>query len=61
MESMCIRCRSAEAPDPLGLCPACAMNTRSELTDGFKRLSNYLLAWAAFQDWLRDHRATPGS
>jgi len=52
--SMCIRCRSAEAPEPLGLCPACVMHTRVEIVDGLKRLASYLAAWAAFDDWVRE-------
>jgi hypothetical protein len=60
MEEMCIRCRNAEAPGSLGLCAACAMNTRVEVTDGMVRLSNYLVAWAAFEEWLREQRANPG-
>ena len=60
MESMCIRCRDAEAPGSLGLCAACAMNTRVEVTDGIKRLSNYLVVWAAFEEWLREERLDSG-
>jgi hypothetical protein len=61
MEAMCIRCQDAEAPGSLGLCAACAMNTRAELTDGFRMLGTYLTAWAAFEDWLRENPASPGS
>lgn len=61
METMCIRCQDAQAPGSLGLCAACAMNTRVELTDGFRKLGTYLTAWAAFEDWLRKHPASPGS
>jgi len=57
---MCIRCRDAEAPGSLGLCAACAMNTRVEVTDGIKRLSNYLVGWAAFEEWLREERLDSG-
>jgi hypothetical protein len=53
MEPMCIRCQEAEAPGSLGLCAACAINTRVEVTDGLKRLTSYLVAWAAFEEWLR--------
>lgn len=60
MESMCIRCEKAHAPTPLGMCAACALHTRVEVTEGFKRLSSYLVAWAAFDDWLRG-RPSPGS
>jgi len=57
MEMTCIRCRESEAPEPLGLCAPCAMHTRVELTAGFRRLAEYLRAWAAFDEWLR---ARPG-
>jgi hypothetical protein len=49
---MCIRCQKTTAPDPLGLCPACAVQTRVELSEGFHRLQRYLSAWAAFDRWL---------
>lgn len=50
---MCIRCRQVDAPEPLGLCAACAAQTRLEMSDGLRRLASYLAAWAAFDDWLR--------
>lgn len=50
--NLCVRCNAAEAPHPLGLCAACAMNTKVELTAGFQRLGEYLTAWAAFERWL---------
>jgi hypothetical protein len=49
---MCVRCQAAEAPEPLGLCTACALNARVEIVAGLKRLDAYLAAWAAFDDWL---------
>jgi hypothetical protein len=52
---MCVRCHEAEAPQPLGLCAPCALNARLEIAAGMKRLSAYLAAWAAFDDWLRRH------
>ena len=55
---MCIRCRQAEAPEPLGLCATCAMHTRIEIVEGLKRLAGYLAAWAAFEEWLREQGAT---
>jgi hypothetical protein len=62
MEEMCIRCQQAEAPGSLGLCAACAVNTRVEVTDGLKRLGDYLVACAAFERWLRDNPGpSPGS
>ncbi len=54
---MCIRCHAAKAPEPLGLCAACAMHTRIEIIEGLKRLSLYLAAWAAFDEWLREQGA----
>jgi hypothetical protein len=51
---MCIRCQNEEAPEPLGLCPVCAVQTRLEFGRGLRRLSDYLAAWAAFDAWLRD-------
>jgi len=54
---MCVRCRQAEAPEPLGLCAPCAMHTRIEIGDGLKRLASYLAAWAAFDAWLREQGA----
>jgi len=49
----CIRCQKAEAPQPLGLCAACAASVRVELVDGLKRIGAYLSSWAAFEEWLR--------
>jgi len=50
----CIRCRGAEAAEPLGLCPACTIAVRVELSGGFKLLGSYLANWAAFESWLAD-------
>jgi hypothetical protein len=50
---MCVRCGQCEAPEPLGLCGACVIQTRVELSAGFRRLGSYLAAWAAFDHWLR--------
>lgn len=50
---MCIRCKTMEAPQPLGYCPVCALNVRIELATGFRHLAEYLGAWAAFEEWLR--------
>ena len=52
----CIRCRSAEAPHPLGYCPACAVHTQIEVAGGLRQVAAYLAAWAAFEDWLRMQR-----
>jgi hypothetical protein len=45
----CIRCGHAEAPQPLGSCPVCALNARIELVEGLKRLGLYLGVRAAFE------------
>ena len=58
LNDMCVRCKTAKAPDPLGLCGACVMHTRVEVTDGFRLLDTYLAAWAAFARWL-DERNEP--
>jgi hypothetical protein len=55
---MCVRCKSAQAPEPLGLCGSCVMHTRVEVIAGLARLDQYLAAWAAFQSWL-DERNDP--
>ena len=55
---MCIRCRQAGAPEPLGFCAPCAMHVRVEVTNGFQRFTSYLSAWAAWNDWLQE-RALP--
>jgi hypothetical protein len=48
---MCIRCRKAAAPVPLGYCMVCSLNVRLELAGGLDRLAVYLSGWAAFADW----------
>jgi hypothetical protein len=53
MPTMCIRRGTTKAPQPLGYCPSCAANARSELVEGLKSLGEYLSSWAAFDDWLR--------
>ncbi|HEY3017373.1 MAG TPA: hypothetical protein VGJ23_00935 [Gaiellaceae bacterium] len=62
---MCIRCREIQAPGPLGLCPVCAIQTRIEVSEGFRRLTRYLGAWAQFEDWLAEraveHAQSPSS
>jgi hypothetical protein len=57
---MCTRCGSAEAPEPFDLCAACAAETRDELAAGLQRLTEYLTAWAAFDEWLRGSRPDSG-
>jgi hypothetical protein len=49
--SECIRCHSVETPDPAGYCPACVVHSRVEVVTGLRRLSQYLAAWAAFDEW----------
>jgi len=53
----CIRCGESEASTPLGYCEPCALDTRVEFVEGFRRLRRYLLAWARFDEWLRAHGA----
>lgn len=49
---MCIRCRQAEAPQPLDYCAACSLHARDEVSTGLRMLEQYLAAWAAFDTWL---------
>jgi hypothetical protein len=56
---MCIRCGDHEAPGPLGFCSACVVQARVEATRGFRRLTEYLAAWAAFDEWCRSSGTTP--
>jgi hypothetical protein len=56
---MCIQCQAGEAPEPLGLCAACALQVRLECSAGLRRLGLYLAAWAAFDDWLQRQGAKP--
>ncbi len=57
---MCIRCCKLDAPEPLGLCAACAIQTRLELSEGFLRMTRYLEAWAAFSAWLEERDLPAG-
>jgi hypothetical protein len=57
---MCVRCMQEKAPEPLGLCAACALHTRIELTSAVARLERYLAAWAAFDDWLAEREPPSG-
>jgi len=50
---MCIRCRQAEAPQPLDYCAACSLHARDEVSSGMRMLEQYLAAWAAFEAWQR--------
>jgi hypothetical protein len=53
VSTVCIRCGEAEAAQPLGYCPSCAVSARLELVAGLKGLGLYLSSWAAFDEWLR--------
>jgi hypothetical protein len=48
---MCTLCGSPHICDPLGLCLDCMIELRREYYAGLERLTAYLAAWAAFQDW----------
>jgi hypothetical protein len=48
---MCTLCGSPHIRDPLGLCLNCTIELRREYYTGLERLTAYLAAWAAFQDW----------
>jgi hypothetical protein len=48
---MCTLCGSPHICDPLGLCLNCTIELRREYYTGLERLTAYLAAWAAFQDW----------
>jgi hypothetical protein len=52
---MCVLCHERPAPEPLGLCPACAFHVRLEFSRGFRRLMEYLAAWGSFAEWLETH------
>jgi hypothetical protein len=55
-ERACVRCRTAAAPELPGYCPVCVVHTRIEIVTGLRRLTEYLGAWAAFDDWCRTQR-----
>jgi hypothetical protein len=59
--NVCIRCEEAEAPESLGYCTQCAVQVRVEFTHGFRRLRQYLAAWAAFDEWLRARETGPAA
>ena len=52
---MCVRCGTTAAPESQGYCPTCVIHTRIEIVTGLRRLTEYLAAWAAFDDWCRSH------
>jgi hypothetical protein len=51
----CVHCRATEVSGPLSLCAECVLATQDECSNGLVRLGRYLAAWAAFDEWLRDH------
>jgi hypothetical protein len=53
---MCVRCKKASAPEPLGLCASCVVHTRIEVCAGLALLNDYLEAWAAFDRWLEERK-----
>ena len=57
-QNTCVRCRAADVPGPDSLCSGCAHETAEECTSGLARLGRYLAAWAAFDEWLRQHGRT---
>ncbi len=59
LEGLCIRCHDAESAEPGGYCPTCVLESRTELSSGLGRLSDYLSSWAAFGDWLATHGRDP--
>lgn len=59
LEGLCIRCHDAESAEPGGYCPACAAESRVELSSGLRRLSDYLSSWAAFGEWLASNGRDP--
>jgi len=48
-----VRCGDGETGEALGLCRVCTVSTRVEVTTGLRRLTDYLAAWAAFEEWCR--------
>jgi hypothetical protein len=59
MDVMCIRCNEVEVSDALGYCSSCLVHARIEFSAGFRRLTQYLAAHAAFEAWLREHDVAP--
>jgi hypothetical protein len=57
----CVRCGTTAAREPSGYCPTCVIHTRIEIVTGLRRLTEYLAAWAAFDDWCRSRGAGPTS
>jgi hypothetical protein len=55
----CICCGEDNAADALGYCLACLADARTEVSSGMSKLTEYLAAWAAFDEWLRLRGAGP--
>jgi len=51
----CIRCNEAPAVDELGYCGHCHWAVRAETEEGFYQIREYLVKWARFEDWCREH------
>jgi hypothetical protein len=41
----------------MAYCSACVLHARMETTRGLSRLTEYLAAWAAFDEWCRSSAA----
>jgi hypothetical protein len=48
---VCIRCQEHETSPERPYCVHCTFAVRAEIEDGLRRLSDYLGAWAAFDEW----------
>jgi hypothetical protein len=48
---MCIRCGEHQTPPERSYCVHCTFAVRAEVEDGLRKLSAYLGAWAAFDEW----------
>ncbi len=53
-------CDQPDAPALDGFCPACLVPFRIEVASGLRQLSEYLTAWAAFEDWCAGQRLSRG-
>jgi hypothetical protein len=53
----CVRCHEVEAGEPGGYCATCAALSKTEVSEGYRRIQRYLAAWAAFDEWLRERGA----
>ena len=48
---VCARCGENEVPFEPAFCGPCVFAIRAEVQDGLLRLSDYLTAWARFEEW----------